>query len=291
MLQYILYAKIYFNEFKRILAPNGSGYVFCSSEMAPLIYTKFSNEFNMLNLITWAKPNEPGYDGWKQKMSKESLRNWYPHSESIIYFEKKFQGNLKEVFFGHLIKELRIESSLTSKQLTGKVGAYGKVNNGGAVSNWEAGRNIPSRAQWEKICQAIKEAKPRIKTPAYEDIIRNFEMTGEKEFIDVWNFQNVRQYKGKHPAEKPIDMLNHIIESSSYEHDIVLDCFSGSGSTIHSAHRLKRHSIGIEIEKKWFQYSSKKLKLLDKVSDRDLNRISSNIKTKNKVYDLFTSND
>ena len=55
--------------------------------------------------------------------------------------------------------------------------------------------------------------------------------------------------KGKHPAEKPLEMLEHCIRSTTFENDIVLDCFAGSGSTLVSALRTKRHTIGIEIDK------------------------------------------
>ena len=42
-------------------------------------------------------------------------------------------------------------------QLTAKIGAHGKANHGEAVSNWEDGRNTPSREQYEKMRQALLE--------------------------------------------------------------------------------------------------------------------------------------
>lgn len=56
-------------EWKRILRPNGSLYLFCSSDMAPFLYAALSDDYNMQSLITWAKPNEPGYDGWQCERS------------------------------------------------------------------------------------------------------------------------------------------------------------------------------------------------------------------------------
>ena len=60
--------------------------------------------------------------------------------------------------------------------------------------------------------------------PEYEDVIRPFNVNKDIEFTDVWSFKNVRQYKGKHPAEKPLDLLEHAIKATTYEGDIVLDC-------------------------------------------------------------------
>jgi site-specific DNA-methyltransferase (adenine-specific) len=139
-------------------------------------------------------------------------------------------------------------------------GAYGKVNNGGAVSNWETGRNIPSRDQYEKISASFLSTGHISLMPAYEDVIRAFNIDPKETFIDVWDFMNVRQYSGKHPAEKPQDMLRHIIRTSSYEGDVVLDCFAGSGSTLAAAASLGRRAVGIEIEDRWVSYAGQFIK-------------------------------
>lgn len=243
-------------EWKRILRSNGSLYLFCSSDMAPFLYVALCEDYNVQSMITWSKPNEPGYDGWRQKMKKTSLRRWYPHTERIILAAPATEGNLKRAPFGNFLKECRRQCGLTSNQLTEMTGAYGKVNNGGAVSNWETGRNIPSREQYSKICTAFVSTG-RIKLmPAYEDVIRAFNVDPKEPFIDVWDFMNVRQYGGKHPAEKPQDMLRHIIRTSSYEGDVVLDCFAGSGSTLAAAASLGRRGVGVEIEDRWVAYAA-----------------------------------
>ncbi|ARU17447.1 XRE family transcriptional regulator [Croceicoccus marinus] len=243
-------------EWKRILRPNGSLYLFCSSDMAPFLCVALSEDYNLQSLITWTKPNEPGYDGWRQKMKKTSLRRWYPHSERIIFATPAADGNLKRAPFGHFLKACRKQCGLTSNQLTEMTGAYGKVNNGGAVSNWETGRNIPSRDQYGKICDALRSTGEIRLMPRYEDVIRAFNVDPKEPWVDVWDFMNVRQYRGKHPAEKPQDMLRHIIRTSSYEGDVVLDCFAGSGSTLAAAVSLDRRAIGIEIEHRWVTYAA-----------------------------------
>lgn len=266
--EYRDWIKAYTLEWKRILRPNGSLYLFCSSDMAPFLYVDMACMMNMHGTITWTKPNEPGYDGWKQKMKKTALRKWYPHTERIIFCSPAMDGNLKRSPFGHMLKNYRRRANLSSNELTELIGAYGRVNNGGAVSNWETGRNIPSRDQYQKICKAITDTGKVGLMPTYEDVIRAFVIDPEKPFIDAWEFMNVRQYAGKHPAEKPQDMLDHIITTSSYPGDVVLDCFSGSGSTNLSALRNGRRSIGIEIEEKWIDYSVARLSQVD-VHDRD----------------------
>ena len=192
-------------------------------------------------------------------MKKTSLRRWYPHSECIIFCTPAAEGNLKRSPLGQFIKTCRLKCKMTANKLTELVGAYRKINNGGAVSNWETGRNIPSRVQYEKICKAFIDTGHIDLMPAYEDAVRPFNIDPKDYYIDVWDHINVRQYRGKHPAEKPTELLELIIRTSSNKGDIVLDTFSGSGATLESASNLDRLSIGMEIDDNWIKYSTERL--------------------------------
>jgi DNA methylase len=52
---------------------------------------------------------------------------------------------------------------------------------------------------------------------------------------------------GKHPTQKPVALLERILLASSNEGDLVLDPFSGSGTTLLAALRLCRHALGCEL--------------------------------------------
>ena len=268
--EFVSWMEYFAREWKRILRTNGSGFMFCSSAMEAKLELMLSKYFNVLSHIVWTKPNEPGYDGWKGKMRKESLRQWYPQSERIIFFEPADEGNLKRSCFGNMLREARSKCGMSMHELTELIGAHGKVNHGGAVSNWESGRNIPSREQYEKICDALNSHGLDEPMPCYEDAIRPFEVSSEVEYTDIWTFPSVKQYQGKHPAEKPIDMLEHCIMACTFENDIVLDCFAGSGSTLIAAQKTNRYSIGIEIDKNWCAAIKERLGLL---SNLDLKQI------------------
>ena len=253
----------YAKEWIRVLKPNGSLFCFCSSEMASRLEVLFAQRFNILSQIVWTKPNEPGFDGWKQKMKKEALRQWYAHSERIIFAEPATEGNLFRSYFGMLLREYRLRAGLTMNVLTGIIGAHGKVNHGGAVSNWEAGRNVPSRDQYNKMKDAILATGKVEAMPVYEDVVRPFSIDKTKEFTDIWTFPNLRPYKGKHPAEKPVALLEHAIAATTFPGDIVLDCFAGSGSTAVAALKLGRFSVSMEIEENWYQNISQILKRIE----------------------------
>ena len=248
---YIEWMAQHATQWRRVLRPNGSLFCFCDSSMAGRLEVLFSKNFNVLSHIVWTKPNDPGFDGWKGKMKKDALRQWYPHSERILFAEPAVEGNLHRSPLGQFLLQVRKQAGLSMHQLTAKIGAHGKVNHGGAVSNWEAGRNTPSREQYEKMCKALIGTGKVESMPPYEDAIRVFTMDASKEFTDVWTFQSVRPYKGKHPAEKPAAMLEHAIEATTFPGDIVLDCFAGGGSTAVAALKLKRRTVAMEIEPAW----------------------------------------
>ena len=263
--EYIKWIKQFSFEWKRVLKPNGSVFCFCSPAMVSKLEAAFSDQFNVLSQIVWTKPNAPGFDGWKQKMKKEALRQWYSHSERIIFMEPAVEGNLNRSYFGDYLHRARKELSLSTNALTEMIGAYGKVNHGGAVSNWEAGRNVPSREQYNRICQALKDSGRKEDMPLYEDIIRPFNVNKNMEFTDVWSFENIRPYKGKHPAEKPVEMLEQALLATTYEGDIDLECFAGSGSTAVAALKNNRKSISIEIDEAWIEHIDSVLRGLENI--------------------------
>lgn len=65
---------------------------------------------------------------------------------------------------------------------------------------------------------------------------------------------------GKHPTQKPIELLDRIIRASSSAGDIVLDPFNGHGTTGVAAHALNRKYIGIDIEKSFLRATIKRYK-------------------------------
>ena len=58
-----------------------------------------------------------------------------------------------------------------------------------------------------------------------------------------------------HPTQKPINLMEYFIEKSSNINDLVLDCFSGSGTTAIACHNTKRNFIGCELNKEYYDKS------------------------------------
>ena len=65
--------------------------------------------------------------------------------------------------------------------------------------------------------------------------------------------------KKAHPTEKPVELMQILVEQSSNKGDIVLDPFAGAGSTLVASKKTGRNYIGIEIDKKYFDIAIKRL--------------------------------
>ncbi len=75
----------------------------------------------------------------------------------------------------------------------------------------------------------------------------------------VWNMRTVSAKSAGHPAPFPIELPNRLIKLYSFENDIVLDPFCGSGTTCVAALRLNRRYIGIDIDDKYVQLANQRL--------------------------------
>ena len=62
-----------------------------------------------------------------------------------------------------------------------------------------------------------------------------------------------------HPTQKPINLIEYLIETYTKENEIVLDFTSGSGTTLLSAEILNRKWIGIEITDKYCEITKRRL--------------------------------
>lgn len=78
-----------------------------------------------------------------------------------------------------------------------------------------------------------------------------------KKMQDIWDFKDY-QYP-VYPTEKNIDLLKHIVATSSRENSIVMDFFCGSGTTLCAAQELGRKWIGIDQSEQAIRIAKEKL--------------------------------
>ena len=96
----------------------------------------------------------------------------------------------------------------------------------------------------------------------YEFIL--FFEKGKRKLNDL-GVQDILRYPrvtGGYPTEKPVGLLKELIRQSSQPGELVLDTFSGSGSTGHAALELGRSFLGLDISQKAVEKSTKRLETL-----------------------------
>lgn len=97
----------------------------------------------------------------------------------------------------------------------------------------------------------VKKGKPTFHSK-YDNGIYNYPICHEKDRF--------------HPTQKPLTLIEDLIKKHSNENDLVLDCFSGSGTTMIGCVNTKRSFIGCEISKSYYE---KSLKRYEKIKNKD----------------------
>jgi len=274
-------------EFWRVLKPSGSLYLFCGSKLSAETEILVKSRFNVLNHIVWAKPSGV----WK-RAHKPSLRSFFPATERIIFaehygaegFAKGANGyatkcsQLKKETFKPLIdyfKNARDALNISAKEIN-------EATNTQMCSHWFSASQwkLPTEKQYKQLQKlfSLRSAelsrthgslvKERAELHSkyehllldhqdlkkqYDNLRRPFGVTNEVPYTDVWTYPPVAYYQGKHPCEKPADLLDHVLLTSSKEGQLVLDAFMGSGSTGKQCLKLNRNFIGIEMEVPTFE--------------------------------------
>jgi len=83
-----------------------------------------------------------------------------------------------------------------------------------------------------------------------------------KQMRNVWEIPTTSPKEkefGKHPTQKPVELLKRIILASTKQGDLVLDPFCGSSTTGVAAVSLNRRYIGIDLEDEYLCLSKKRI--------------------------------
>jgi len=255
------------DEWRRVLKPNGTLYVFASPQMAARVEVMLGDRFNVLRSIRWVKGA-----GWHKKADPAALRMWQAPWEAVIMCEQFGADGWAsgETAWDAKCDELRsfvfepLRAYLEAERIEAGVHrndcdtACGFATPGGMAS-----RHYFSRSQWQLPTAEHYAALRNLFGPdrlrreyedlrrEYEDLRRPFHAELVDTCEDTWTDTPVSAYPGKHPCEKPATLLERIIAASSRPGATVLDCFAGSGATLFAADRLGRDAIGVEIDARW----------------------------------------
>ena len=169
-------------------------------------------------------------------------------TESILFIIKD-----NKQFVKPFLKERQKALGLTAKQINE---ALGVKSNGGGMWSIYTGKNVceqfPTEELWNKLSNILDFEMP------YNKVAQTF--NPQMGYTDVWTDIDFYKEKHLHPTQKPLKLIRRLIEASSNEGDIVLDPFSGAGSTQLSSIQLKRHYIGIELDEGYYKIGLDRIK-------------------------------
>lgn len=254
---YLVMMAIRLVELHRVLKPTGSLYLHCdptASHYLKVILDEIFGIVNHRNEITWKR----------QSAHSDAKKKFCDVSDIILYYVKsnkaKFQPQYGEHNPEYITKFYRHDDNdgRGLYQLADMASPNPRPN---MMYDW-LGFPYPDkgwRYQTETMQQLHDEG--RIYYPKLSD--GTFDITKRprlKRYLDeqegsiVTNVWDDIQQIGTHakerlgyPTQKPLALLERILQASSKEGDIVLDPFCGCGTALHAAQKLNRNWIGIDI--------------------------------------------
>jgi len=126
-----------------------------------------------------------------------------------------------------------------------------------AWGSWQSAKNPTLRDVHEYILIFSKQAYSR--TPGEKK-----STISKEEFLEytksVWSFGSESARKIGHPAPYPVELPSRCIKLYTFEGDVVLDPFIGSGTTAVSAKALGRHYVGYEVDNGYVELARRRLK-------------------------------
>ena len=106
-------------------------------------------------------------------------------------------------------------------------------------------------------------------------------------WLDFLDVNNQNSLQTGYPTEKNLEMIKRIIEASSNEGDLIMDCFAGSGTTLIAAEELNRQWIGVDIGDVAIETIQKRLEF----GSKKLSELDNSYKVKNNQGSLFEFSD
>lgn len=235
---------------RELLSDNGSIYVHLDDKMVfsvKLLLDELFGERNFRNLITRKKCNPKNY-------TRKVFGNI---SDYVLFYTKtdKYTWHRPALPWDdeRMKKEYNYIDPKTGKRFK-KVPVHAPgVRNGKTGKPWR-GKLPPPGKHWQYPPDTLDEMDKR--GEIYWSPSGNprrkifFDQNGGVPLQDIWleyrDAHNQNIHITGYPTEKNIEMLKIIVEASSNEGDLVLDCFAGSGTTLVAADNLKRNWIGID---------------------------------------------
>lgn len=231
-------------ELHRVLKPTGSLYLHCdpnaSHYLKVVLDTIFGADHYRNEIV------------WKRNTAHSDAKGWGRVHDVIFYYAKSSRTTWNKQFTAYEEKHLErfsrsdpdgrkwTDGDITAKGLSG--GGYTYAYKG-ITSLWRVPPETMERLDSEDRLYFTSKGGIRLKR--YLDELQGTPI--QDVIVDIFPINSQASERLGYPTQKPLALLERIIEASSNPGDIVLDPFCGCGTAIAAAEKLDRQWYGIDI--------------------------------------------
>lgn len=258
---YIEWCGKWFKECERVLKDNGSFYWWHNDmvQIAQLMeWIRQNTRFVFNSFCVWDKGDFRALS-WKNPSENNTLRSWFNTCEYCLFYTFQGDTGLSRVMLDvnnfptmrGYFKCLQEFINLNKKQILEKIG-----QNADHCFRWNSSQwGMPTPETYQQLIDVFGIDKWQ-GFREYESLRQEYESLRYTHNIDqnhnnVWR-SNERNNGKLHPTQKPNDLMERIINTSSNAGDTVLDLFMGSGSTGVACVNTNRNFIGIELDDEYY---------------------------------------
>ena len=239
-------------ELHRVLKPTGSIYLHCDPTASHYLKMIMDSVFG---------PREFRSEvAWKRTTAHSSSNRYGPVHDILLFYTKSetytwnraygaYAGSYEASHYKYVDDDAR---RYKRADMTGS-----GVRHGETGKPWRGIDPTPKNRHWMRPPRQLDELDKEGKVwwpdkPGAWPYLKLYldEMPGVM-LQDMWtDIERVNPVAGErlgYPTQKPLALLERIINASSNPGDIVLDPFCGCGTAVHAAHKLGRRWIGIDI--------------------------------------------
>jgi site-specific DNA-methyltransferase (adenine-specific) len=256
MMAYLIMMANRLIELHRVLKNTGSIYLHCdptASHYLKILLDAIFGKENFRNEIIWKRR----YGTFSTVHESKKFGNCV---DSIFYYAKKNHATFNpqysfneesyrkyvEQTFCHIDEQGRkfriadLANPALRPNLIYEYKGYKPPKNGWAISR-------EKMEQWDREGRLWfpKDINGRIQRKRFLDELKGKPVQNLWDDIEMISSQSSERLG--YPTQKPLALLERIIQASSNEGDVVLDPFCGCGTAVHAAEKIKRQWIGIDI--------------------------------------------
>lgn len=247
MMAYLAMMAVRMLELHRVLKPTGSLYLHCDTTASHYLKILLDAVFgpqNYGNEISWVRSQPKSHNS----------RNFAKSRDIILRYTKSGNAFFRKVFKAH--DQAYLEKFYRFSEPDGRRYQLGDLTNPNKnrpnltyeflgvhrVWRWTKER-MQAAYEAGMIVQSSPGSIPRVKR--YLDDLEGTAV--DDNWSDIEHLHGSNRETLGYPTQKPVALLERILNASSNPGDVVLDPFCGCGTTVHAAQKLGRQWIGIDV--------------------------------------------